>query len=209
MHLIPALPQFMQRFPLLNIDLMLSDTIIDLVEGGFDIAVRNSALKDSTLIAKKLTEDKRILCASPDYLKTYGDPQSPSDLSSHNCITLLGLDSWSFHSHGLGKVGSKTTMKVKGNFRTDNGEAIRDACAQGIGITINSTWSAYHQLISGDLVEVLSDFPLTSDTAIWAVYPSSRQLAPKVRAFIDYFSDFFGAPPYWDIEIEKSKKQFE
>lgn len=200
MHLVPALKGFLQEHPHLKLDLMLSDTIIDLVEGGFDIAIRNSALKDSSLVARKLTLDKRILCASPSYLEEYGTPNTPKDLLSHNCITLIGLENWLFRASDDAEGQEKIKVKVKGNFRTDNGEAIRDACAQGIGITINSTWSAREQLNKGELIEVLPNYPLVSQTDIWAVYPSSRQLAPKVRAFIDYFSAYFGEVPYWDRE---------
>ena len=144
-------------------------------------------------MARKLANDRRILCASPNYLKQWGEPKTPEDLKFHNCITLFGLEHWSFAQRG-----QKYKVKVNGNFRTDNGEAIRDACVQGLGITINSTWSAYQQLMSGDLVEILSHYPLVSNTAIWAVYPSSRQLAPKIRAFIDYFFTHFGETPYWE-----------
>ena len=192
MHLLPALPGFLNKYSELKLDLKLSDTIIDLVEGGFDIAIRNSQLKDSSLIAKKLANDQRLVCASPEYLARYGEPKTPADLSSHQCITLFGLDDWSFQTDkGIAHV------KAKGSFRTDNGEAIRDACIAGLGITINSKWSAYQQLKSGDLVHILKDFPLVSDAAIWAVYPSSRLLAAKVRAFIDYFVEYFGNEPYW------------
>ncbi|GAA6205959.1 LysR family transcriptional regulator [Thalassotalea sp. SU-HH00458] len=197
MHLVPALAQFMQNFPHLKIDLKLSDTIVDLVEGGFDIAIRNSELKDSSLIARKLTTDKRILCASPKYIAEFGMPETPYDLKNHNCITLMGLDNWTFQ-----QKKETFTIKVKGNFRTDNGEAIRDGCVKGLGITVNSTWSAYKQLLNGELVEVLPDYPLLSQTAIWAVYPSSRQLAPKVRAFIDYLTEHFNEKPYWDQDLE-------
>jgi DNA-binding transcriptional LysR family regulator len=102
-------------------------------------------------------------------------------------LILTGLDNWQFQS-----PDGVITVKTKGNFRTDNGEAVRDACAQGLGITINSTWSAYEHLQRGELVQILKGYPLLSDTAIWAVYPSSRQLAPKVRAFVDYFAQAYG-----------------
>lgn len=197
MHLVPALSKFMRKYPHLKIDLKLSDTIVDLVEGGFDIAIRNSELKDSSLIARKLTTDKRILCASPKYIAECGMPETPNDLKNHNCITLMGLDNWTFQ-----QKKEKFTIKVKGNFRTDNGEAIRDACVNGLGITVNSTWSACQQLLNRELVEVLPDYPLLSQTAIWAVYPSSRQLAPKVRAFIDYLAEHFNDKPYWDEGLE-------
>ncbi|WP_133471673.1 LysR family transcriptional regulator [Paraglaciecola marina] len=193
MHLLPALSDFLDANPQLKVDLKLSDSIVDLVEGGFDIAVRNSGLKDSSLIARRLAPDKRILCASPDFLANNGKPDTPQDLANFNCISLMGLDTWRF------KDGNNIiSVKAKGSFSTDNGEAIRDACTNGMGITINSTWSAYKQLQSGELVEVLPDYPLVANTAIWAVYPSSRMLAPKVRAFIDYYLEFFGDSPYWD-----------
>ena len=193
MHLLPALNDFFVRYPDLSIDLKLSDSIIDLVEGGFDIAIRNSELKDSSLIARKLAPDTRILCASPNYLAKYGEPKFPDELNFHQCITLMGLDNWYFQTEK-----GQFNIKVKGRLRTDNGEAVRDACINGLGITINSKWSAYQQIKSGELVQILKDFPLTSNTAIWAVYPTSRLLAPKVRAFIDYFSEYFGDTPYWE-----------
>lgn len=196
MHLLPELPNFMKKHPDLKIDLKLSDTIIDLVEGGFDVAIRNSELKDSSLIAKKLVQDKRIVCASAEYIKNNGVPDIPEQLLNHNCISLMNLEMWSFK-------GDKEPLniKVKGNFRTDNGEAVRDACVNGLGIAVNSTWSVYKQIISGELKQVLADHPLQSEAAIWAVYPSSRQLAPKVRVFIDYFADYFQQNPYWDEQI--------
>ncbi|TRX52834.1 LysR family transcriptional regulator [Thalassomonas sp. M1454] len=193
MHLLPVIADFINQNPNLKVDLKLSDTIVDLVEGGFDIAIRNSELKDSSLVAKKLVPDKRILCASPSYIEKFGLPSTPEELKNHNCITLLNMDHWNFDN---GKTSFN--VKVSGNFRVDNGEAIRDACALGVGITINSTWSAYKQLHSGELVEVLPEYPLVSETAIWAIYPSSRQLAPKVRAFIDYVSNHFNNEASWD-----------
>jgi DNA-binding transcriptional LysR family regulator len=193
MHVLPALTDFLSLYPELKIDLKLSDTIVDLVEGGFDIAIRISQLKDSSLIAKKLANDTRILCAAPSYIAKHGAPSTPAELSLHQCISLIGLDDWCF-STPKGPI----KVKARGNFRTDNGEAIRDASVNGIGITIGSQWSVYKQIKSGELVHLLPQFPLISETAIWAVYPSSRLLAPKVRAFIDYFSDYFGEEAYWE-----------
>jgi DNA-binding transcriptional LysR family regulator len=198
MHILPALTKLLSLYPDLNVDLKLSDTIVDLVEGGFDIAIRNSELKDSSLIARKLAPDNRILCVSPTYLAKNGEPKSPEELNYHQCITLMGLDDWSFHT-----PKGQVNIKVKGNLRTDNGEAVRDACINGLGITISSKWSVYKHLQNGKIVQILTEYPLASDTAIWAVYPSSRLLAPKVRAFIDYFTEYFGGTPYW----EKSRSE--
>lgn len=193
MHLMPALKGFLLQYPDLSIDLRLTDTIVDLVEGGFDIAIRNAELKDSTLIARKLASDKRIICASPEYLSKFGEPATPDDLHDHQCINIIGLESWSFDT-----PDGPVNIKTKGKFRTDHGEAVRDACVNGIGIAMNATWSVYQHLQRGELVQILKDYPMVSDAAIWAVYPSSRLVAPKVRAFIDYFAEYYGNPPYWD-----------
>lgn len=193
MHIIPALKTFMESYPDLHVDLRLSDSIIDMVEGGFDIAVRNASLNDSSLIARKLTGDTRILCASPEYLNKYGIPTHPHDLANHQCINLIGIESWTFKD-------AQGNLKVKcpSKFRVDNGESVRDAAVNGLGITISSKWCAYEELNAGRLVQVLADYPLISDTAIWAVFPSSRLLAPKVRAFIDFFVEYYGEKPYWE-----------
>jgi DNA-binding transcriptional LysR family regulator len=174
----------------------LSDAIVDLVEGGFDVAIRNAKLKDSSLVARKLSPDRRILCASPTYLLEHGEPNTPDDLLNHQCISLQGLDTWVFKT-----PAEDQSVKISSRLRVDNGEALRDACAQGLGITINSIWSAYQQLKRGDLVEVLKQFPLVTDTSIWAVYPSSRLLAPKVRLFVDYLVERFAGIPYWEQEL--------
>jgi DNA-binding transcriptional LysR family regulator len=196
MHMMSTLSDFLAKYPELTIDFRLSDSVVDLVEGGFDLAIRNAELKDSTLIARKLAPDNRIVCASPDYLIKFGEPVSPEELAAHQCINLVGLENWQFET-----TDGQVSVKTKGRFRTDNGEAARKACADGLGIAIASTWNVYRQLERGELKQILNDYPLVSDTAIWAVYPSSRLLACKVRAFIDYFSDYYGATPYWDEPI--------
>ena len=196
MHLVPKLDAFLTKYPDLTVDLRLSDSIIDLVEGGFDVAVRNSSLNDSSLIARKLAPDRRILCASPDYLREHGEPDSIEDLHNHSCIELTGIDTWTFN------VGTtKKSIKIKGVLRVDNGETMRDACVAGIGISLCSVWCAYKEMRSGELVQVLTDFPLQTATDIWALYPSSRLLAPKVRAFIDYYLDVFEPTPYWEADL--------
>ena len=144
-----------------------------------------------------MAPDKRIVCASPDYLAKFGNPKSPKDLNKHQCVTLAGLETWCFDT-----PKGHINIKTKGNFRTDNGEAMRDACVDGLGISINATWNVYRHLQQGKLIQILEDYPLISNTAIWAVYPSSHLLAPKVRAFIDYFSEQYASPPYWDEPLQ-------
>ncbi|EKP0307472.1 LysR family transcriptional regulator [Aeromonas veronii] len=194
MHLVPALAAFNLHYPRLNVDLRLSDTIVDLIEGGFDIAIRIAALQDSTLMARKLATDKRILFASPAYLARHGTPQSLEQLKEHNCITLSGLDLWAFDS----AEGIKT-VKVQGSLRTDNGEAVRDACVAGMGLALSSTWCAYHHVQRGELVPILTEFPVQERTAIWSVRPNARTMPLRVRVFIDFLMERFGSPPYWDL----------
>lgn len=195
-HILPAVKPFLAQYPDLTLDLRLTDTIVNLVEGGFDIAIRNAALNDSTFVARQLATDSRILTASPEYLATFGTPQTPRDLANHQCIILTGLETWAFETEK-----EASSIRVNGRLKTDNGTAVREACMAGLGIALNSTWSVYQQLQQGELVQVLADYPLVSETAIWAVYPSSRLLAPKVRAFIDFFASHFGHPPYWDLNL--------
>lgn len=197
MHMVPALKGFLARYPELTVDLRLTDSIVDLVEGGFDIAIRNSDLKDSSLIARKLAPDERIMCASPDYLERYGEPSSPKELLQHQCIHLIGLETLVFNT-----PDGPLSVKSKGHFRTDHGESVRDACVDGLGIAMSARWSVYQHLARGELVQILKDYPLLEAAAIWAVYPSSRLLAPKVRAFIDYFVAYYGETPYWDVAAD-------
>lgn len=196
LHLVPALKGFMAKYPELTIDFRFSDSIIDMVEGGFDVAVRLAELKDSSLVARKLAPDRRIVVASPEYLAQHGTPQSPEELVNHECVTLAGLENWVFET-----PEGQYSMRASGSFRTDNGDAMRDACIDGLGVSINSIWSVYKQLQKGELVEILQDYPLVMNASIWAVYPSSRLIAPKVRAFIDYFAEYYGQPPYWELEL--------
>ena len=193
MHLIPALSGFLEVHSQLKINLTLSDAIVDLVEGGFDIAIRNSKLKSSSLVATKLAKDKRLLCASPQYIEKFGEPTHPEQLKDHQCLTLMGLEHWVFDGP-LGLI----SIKAKGKLSVDNGEAVRDACINGLGITICSKWIAYQQFANKQLVPILTDYPIVADTAIWAIYPSARQVAPKIRAFIDYCKNYFGDQPVWE-----------
>jgi DNA-binding transcriptional LysR family regulator len=122
------------RYPDLSIDLRLTDTIVDLIKGGFDIAIRNADLKDSSLITRRLAPDKRIVCASRDYLETYGEPDLPTYLEDHQCINLIGLEELVFDT-----PDGQMRIKTRGKLQTDHGEAVRDSCVEGTGIAMSST----------------------------------------------------------------------
>ncbi len=196
MHIIPALDAFLSKYPDLDVEMHLSDSIVDLVEGGYDIAIRDASMNDSSMMARKLAPDNRILCASPDYISKYGEPKKPEDLEEHRCVNLMGNESWT-----LKTPQGPHTIKTNNRFRTDNGEAARDGAVQGLGITLTATWCCHDFLRSGELIQVLKDYPLVSDVSLWAVYPSSRLLAPKVRVFIDYLVEYFSQEPYWDKDL--------
>lgn len=192
MHVIPAIQHFLAQYPQIKVELRLSDSILDLVEGGFDVAIRDAALEDSSLKARKLCDDVRKVVAAPAYLKKFGEPLTPQDLAQHATISFIGLETWSFDT-----PSGTVTIKTDSVLKTDNGEAVRDACVEGLGITISSAWCSYEKLKSGELVEVLADFPLHRKTAIWALYPSARFLPLKVRVFIDFFANFFAEHKKW------------
>ncbi|TAP41250.1 LysR family transcriptional regulator [Alteromonas sp. KUL49] len=198
MHIIPAIKQFLDDYPQIKIDFRFSDSILDVVEGGYDIAIRDAALKDSSLHARKIAPDHRILVAAPSYIERHGEPDTIEALEQHQAVALSGLRTWEFETDkGVASIRPKVNLSV------DNGEAVRDACIHGNGITIMSTWCCYEALMKGQLVQVLPSARLFPTCDLWAVYPSQRLLAPKVRVFIDFLASHFGQTPYWDEALAK------
>lgn len=198
MHIVPRLPDFCARYPDLALDLRISDSVVDLVEGAFDVAVRYAELSDSSFIARRLAPDRRVLVASPDYLIRHGRPSTPDDLTQHACLAVGTLDLWTF----MGPDRKPVERRVTPFLRINDGEAVRNAACAGLGIAWMATWCAAEELRSGALVPALPEFPLVSTQTLWALYPSSRELAPKVRAFIDWMVDQIGPEPYWDRGLD-------
>ena len=190
MHIIPLLVEFQARYPLVSLDLRLSDEVLDVVEGAYDLIIRNASLADSSLIVRKLATDRRLLVASPTYLEKYGSPATPDDLTEHHCVILANNHQWKFENG--------QTVSVPRSFTINDGEAMRNLIEQGIGIGIKSLWNASESLKSGLLVEVLPDFPLVTAASIWLLYPSRRIVAPKVRAMIDFLIEQFYPVPPWE-----------
>jgi DNA-binding transcriptional LysR family regulator len=198
MHIVPGLADFRVRYPQLVLDLRISDSVVDLVEGAFDVAVRYAELGDSSFVARRLAPDRRVLVASPDYLARRGRPGTPDDLADHDCLIVGTLDVWTF----AGADKQPIVRRMAPALRINDGEAVRDAARAGLGIALMATWCAADELRSGALVPALPAFPLVSTQTLWALYPSSRELAPKVRAFIDWMVDRIGSEPYWDRGLE-------
>ena len=194
MHIVPGLPDFMRRYPDLRPDMRVSDSLVDLVEGAFDVAVRYADLGDSSFVARRIAPDRRVLVASPDYLDRRGHPEALDDLDGHACLVVGTLDLWTFEGSNAEKIEKRITPTL----RINDGGAVRDAARAGLGIALMATWCAADELRAGTLVPVLPVHPLVSTQMLWALYPSSRELAPKVRIFIDWIVARFGPEPYWD-----------
>lgn len=195
LHVAPALPQFMTRYPDICVDLDLDDRVVDMVEEGYDMAIRITRLPDSSLIARKLAPFRVAVCASPDYWRQHARPVRPEDLKQHNCLNykyLLTGDAWPFHG-----PGGKQPVRVGGNLRANNGEALRSAALGGLGVFMAPTFIVGEDLQAGRLEEVLHELT-EPGRDIYAVYPETRHLSAKVRAFIDFLVERFGPDPYWD-----------
>ncbi|MEQ5838340.1 LysR family transcriptional regulator [Paraburkholderia acidicola] len=194
-HISPVIPEFLRRHPGVSIDLRVTDQLVDLIDAGVDVAIRIGALKDSSLIARRLAENRRVICCSPAYLAERGTPHHPSDLTTHECIVLSNQRDWGFTT-----PAGHLNVRVGGRLDADNGEVLRDALLAGFGIALRSTWDVAPYLRSGELVTVLDSYPLAKTVALWAVYPSRAFVPPKTVAFIDFLAAHFGDPPYWDRE---------
>lgn len=198
LYIAPILPKFTERHPSVNLELRLSDTPMNLIEGGFDLALRNYAIEDSSLKARKLADDTRILCASPHYLARHGTPEAPDDLTNHRLIVFSGTAPRALSQLNGEQVGQFPPPGVPIQVICDDGASMRVATQAGLGISMNSSWSVHHALTDGSLVRVLPDHRVVDHSAIWLVYPKSNVLTAKVRVFIDFLISEIGSPPIWE-----------
>lgn len=196
LYISPLLPEFLALHPALRVSVDLNDTHVDLVSAGMDLAIRIGTLDDSTLVARQLARNRRVLCASPDYLRRRGTPATPSDLAAHECLLLVGrqgrLDTLRFQDGDR-----EIAVRVDGRIESNQGELLRDAAVAGLGIALHSTWHVNADLRAGRLKVVLPDYPLP-ETGIHAVMPQRRLMPPRVRAFVDFLADKLGETPPWE-----------
>jgi DNA-binding transcriptional LysR family regulator len=195
----PALSEFSRIYPAVSFDLGLADRYVDLMEEGWDMAIRIGRLKDSSLVARRLAACRTIVCASPAYLKERGVPQDLGDLAQHNCLgytlpSAIGADRWAFGSDG------DIVVPIRGNLRANNGDALLAAALAGQGLIYQPTFIVSDSLREGSLVPVLTGYP-TYEPAIHAVLPSGRQAPAKVRAFVAFLAERFGRNPKWDRDL--------
>lgn len=199
LHIAPLIPEFLDRYPGIEIDMVMDDRIVDLVDEGFDVAIRAGAMPDSALIARILAPIRNVLCASPGYVAEHGRPAEPTDLLAHNCLHFAyfsGGHQWTF-------IGPDETVRISasGNYQVNNSEALREALIRGCGIGRLPTFVAGPDISSGRLVRILERYRMPSQT-LYAVFPERRHLPAKVRVFLDYAVEWFGAEqPYWDDQV--------
>jgi len=197
MHIAPYLCEFLSEFPDIVIDLDLSDSFVDIVGSGFDVAIRVAELEDSSLVARKLAPNNRVICAAPSYLEKHGVPETLADLAKHNCLAPSAQDVWRLQ----GPEGP-TTIRVNGNIRTNSTEVVREAVLTGLGIALRSTWDVGPELKSGRLKIVLPEYQESPRVAVYAVYPCRQYVPAKLRVFVDFLAAKYGPEPYWNKGLE-------
>ena len=195
-HVAPFMPAFAARHPEMQVRLHLTDRLSDVIKDGTDLAIRIADLTSYSFIMRKLASNTRVLVASPDYLSKHGEPQGPNDLLKHNCLLLRFPGSQQFQ-WTLKNTDTSVTVPVTGNLDTDNGEVITEWCLQGAGIALKSGWEVGDLIAEGRLKNVLPDW-MPPAHGVYALYPHSRLLPPRVRVFIDFLAEVYGPKPYWE-----------
>ncbi|MGN6649483.1 LysR family transcriptional regulator [Trinickia sp.] len=194
-HVAPLIPAFASAHPEVSIALDLSDRMVDLVNEGFDCAVRFGELPDSSLVSLRLAENRRVCVAAPGYLAQHGTPQTLADLAHHNCLALAaGVNQqrgWMFQQDG--KVVS---IKVSGTLECSDGAVLHEWCLAGHGLAWRSSWEAGEDIAAGRLVTVLDEFA-APPIGIHAVFPQRRHLPLRVRLFLDFLKHTYERPGYW------------
>ena len=198
LYITPILPIFLERYPGINLELKLSDTKVALIDGRFDLALRNYPAKDTSLIGRKIADDTRILCASPSYLKTHGTPREPQDLNTHQLIVFNTATPRQLQSNTRADTCTFPPSDIHPRIICDDGASTRLAAKSGVGICMSSIWNIHRDLTDGSLVRVLPDYRVNDGSAIWLAYPKSNVLTAKVRVFIDFLLEQIGTPPIWE-----------
>lgn len=196
-HLAPYLPKFLELYPEIELDLHLTDNFVDIIRDGFDLAIRIGELQDSSLVARKLSPDTRVMVAAPQYLEKNGTPKTLKDLDNHNCLCAGAQDTWS-----LDGPGGYQEIRVKGNIRSNSADLIREALIGGLGIGLRGTWEVAPEIRSGTLKIILQQYRGSSKMAIYAVYPSRDFMPAKVDVLLEFLGQHFGSDPYWDKDLD-------
>lgn len=194
-HVAPLVPRFLALHPEVSLSLNLSDRVVDIVNEGVDCAVRVGDLPDSSLVSVRLADNRRMCVASPDYLKRAGTPKTPSDLTKHQCLT-LSSDASQTRGWAFMVDGQLIHLRPGGRLDCSDGQVLHDWCLQGLGIAWRSTWEIEHEVATGALQVVLSDYDAPPN-GIYAVFAHAKHLPLRVRLWIDFLKHSYGDPAYW------------
>ena len=194
-HVAPLVPAFLAQHPDVSLSLNLSDRVVDIVNEGFDCAVRVGDLPDSSLVSTRLAENRRLCVASPAYLQRAGTPATPAELMRHQCLTLSSDASqtrgWAFRVDG-----ELIHLRPGGRLDCSDGQVLHDWCLNGLGLAWRSTWEVQDEVTAGRLRVVLEDFAAPPN-GIYAVFPHAKHLPLRVRLWIDFVKHSYGDPKYW------------
>ena len=202
LHLAPAIQDFMGLHPGVEVELDFNDRHVDLMQEGFDVAIRIAHLQDSSLIARRIAPIRQVVCASPAYFAAHGQPQQPNDLTRHVCLAYSNLTTpgtWTYRQVD----GHSGAVKIPIRLKSNNGDFLISAALAGHGIVMQPTFYVYQMIASGTLIPVLTDVHWPEVNA-YALYPSTRHLSTRVRTFVDFIAQRFDGTPYWDRELNTS-----
>lgn len=205
-HVVPHLKDFCALYPDILLDLSLTETTVDLIESGIDVAIRIGALPDSSLVARRLAGHERRLVASPDYLERRGAPREPADLSDHDCLLFTiqrREDVWFHRPHAA--ASDALAVRIRGRVRANDSDALLQAARDGLGVALLPTWIITDDVRSGRLRTLITGsrwfIAPGAEPAIHGVYAPKKTVSPKVRAFLDFIRERFGSPPYWETAV--------
>ena len=202
MHMGPAINEFLQENPQIEFDLDFNDREVDLIQEGFVLAIRIANLPDSSLIARRLAPIQFVMCASQVYLEQKDTPYSPDELRDHQCLVYSLMRDFEYW-HLTDSNGREIRVKIQPYLKASTGEFLKDAAIEGLGIILVPSFIAYKEIESGALVPILEDYKLPQIEA-YAIYPQTRHLSQRVRAFVDFLAKRFEGTPYWDLCLQES-----
>jgi DNA-binding transcriptional LysR family regulator len=194
-HVAPLVPKFIALHPEVSVSLNLADRVVDIVNEGFDCAVRVGDLPDSSLISVRLADNRRLCVATPAYLKRAGIPKHPNDLLRHECLT-LSSDASQTRGWAFVVDGQLSHLRPRGRLDCTDGQVLHDWCVAGLGIAWRSTWEVEREIAEGRLQTVLDEFTAPPN-GIYAVFPSAKHLPLRVRLWIDFLKQSYSEPGYW------------
>lgn len=196
LHVAPHLPEFMQRYPEITVEMNLDDRKVDIIEPGFDVSIRIADLPNASFVARRLGPCNHHIVASADYIDREGRPSVPSDLAKYNVLTYQHQASraeWHFHS----REGGISSVSVGGRFQVNNSLALREAVLGGLGVARMPSFAVAKDIRSGDLIQLLPGYS-TLELSIYAIYPERRHLSPKARVFVDFMASKITDNPNWE-----------